>query len=130
MGRRCRRDEGADPALGLDEAFVVELAVRLEHRVRVDGQALDDLLDRRQPVAGSQDPEADRLPHLLHELEIGRDAGSGLEMELNHDLSSRIDKESTASISRVKGTTSQRPTRQEATWQDGDMAEGGIRLGG
>ena len=70
------RDERADAAPALDEALEVELAVGLEHRVRVDREAADDLLHRRKLVARPQDPEPDRLADLLHELEIGRHAGT------------------------------------------------------
>src|SRR5439155_791885 len=42
-GRRVRRDEGARPGTAVHEAFVLELTVGLEHRVRVDRQLRDDL---------------------------------------------------------------------------------------
>ena len=67
-----------------DEALAVELAVGLEHGVRVDRQARDDLLDRRELVARMQDPEAQRLLDLLDDLEIGGDARASVEAELDH----------------------------------------------
>src|SRR5581483_12207860 len=71
----------------------LEHAVRLEDRVRVDREARDDLLHRRQLVARREDPELDGVPHLLHELEIGRDSGTRVEMELDQrHISSFIDK--------------------------------------
>ena len=94
------RDERADPAAALDEPFAIELAVGLQHRVRVDRQAAHDLLHRRQLVARPEDPQPHRLPHLLHELEIGRDARTGFQMKLDHasplslgGLSSVVDKQ-------------------------------------
>ena len=46
-------------------------------------QRSDDLLHRRQLVAGAQHAEADRLPDLLDDLQIRRDTGA-FEMELDH----------------------------------------------
>ena len=72
------------PAAPFDEPAQVELAVGLQHRVRVDRQAADDLLHGRQLIAGLQDPEPERLRDLLHELEIGRHPRPGVQMKLDH----------------------------------------------
>jgi hypothetical protein len=59
-------------------------AVGLEHRVRVDGQLGHHLLGRRQLVARAEQPHPQRLVHLLHELQIGRDTRCLIELELDH----------------------------------------------
>ncbi len=63
---------------------MLELPVGLEHRVRVDGDAGDHVLDGGQLVALLEQPEAHGVPHLLDELHVGRDARAGVQMELNH----------------------------------------------
>jgi hypothetical protein len=63
----------------------------MEDRVRVDRQAPHDLFNRRQLISGPEDPETDCLPHLLHELQIRRDARAPVEVELDHrDVSSLV----------------------------------------
>ena len=37
-----------------------------------------------QLVSGLEDPQADSLSHLLRELEVGRDAGVRVEVEVDH----------------------------------------------
>ena len=55
--------------------------------------ASDDLLHRRQLIARPQDPEPDRLPHLLHELQVGRHARALGDLNWNHlDFSMMVDK--------------------------------------
>src|SRR5436309_3751699 len=80
-GRRVRRDEGARPGTAVHEAFVLELTVRLEHRVRIDRQLRDDLARRRETVTGAQHPVPHRVPDLVDELSVGRDAGRRIEVE-------------------------------------------------
>ena len=61
-----------------------EFAVGLEHGVRVDGDAGHHLFHRRQLVAFVQQSEPQCLPDLLHELLVGGDAGTRVEVELDH----------------------------------------------
>ena len=73
---------------------VLELAVGLQHRVRVDGEMGDDVLHRRELVTLVQQPEAQGLLHLLDDLQVRRDARAGVEMEVDHaklDSSSGLD---------------------------------------
>jgi hypothetical protein len=63
---------------------VVELAVRLQHRVRVDRQLPDDLLDSGELIAGLQDTQPNCLPDLLHQLQMGGHPGSLVESKLDH----------------------------------------------
>ncbi len=77
-------DERADTGAGSDQALVLELAVGLEDRVRVDREVAHDLFDRRQLVALAQEAEPEGLPDLLDDLQVGRDAGARIEMELDH----------------------------------------------
>jgi hypothetical protein len=44
----------------------------MEDRVRIDRQVGDDLLHRRQLIARPQDPQPNRVPDLLHELQVRR----------------------------------------------------------
>lgn len=60
---------------------MLELGVGLEHRVEIDGQRADRLLDRRQPVSFGEVTEPEGLLDLVDELEVGRHAGTGLEPE-------------------------------------------------
>ena len=69
--RTCR------PRAGRDQAVVLELAVGLEHGVRVDRQRADDLLDRRAAGPPRQQAQPQRLPHLLDQLQVRRRRPSG-----------------------------------------------------
>ena len=88
---RLRQDRGrggrderalARPAAG--QPLVLELPVGLDDRVRVDHQVGGDVLDRRQPVTLLQVAQQQRLPHLVDELQVGRDAGGAVEPEPEH----------------------------------------------
>ena len=76
--------ERPDARAGGDEAVVLELAVGLEDRVGVDGEVRHDVLDRRQLVALAQEAEPQRLAYLLDDLQVGRDPGPGVQVELDH----------------------------------------------
>ena len=76
-------DECAEPAPGLDQTFAFQLAVGLEHGVRVDGGGLDDLACGGQPVAGLQQAEAEGLFGLLDDLEVRGDAAAPVDAELD-----------------------------------------------
>ena len=79
-----RGDERADARAGGDEPVVLELAIGLEHGVGVDGQLADDVLDRRELVALAQQAEPQRVPDLLDDLQVRREAGAAVEVELDH----------------------------------------------
>ena len=84
-GRRERAsDERAAPLPRDDQALALEVAIRLRDRVRVDREIRDDLAHRRQLVADVERAEPERVLHLPHDLQIGRDAGLLVEMELDH----------------------------------------------
>ena len=85
-----RGHERAAAGPGSDETVVLELAVRLEHRVRVDRQLRHDLLDGRQLIALAQQPEPQRLAHLADELLERRHARTQVQMELDHHVPSFI----------------------------------------
>jgi hypothetical protein len=70
---------------------MLELAVRLQHRVWVDREPRDDLLDRRQLVAVAEQAEPQGLAHLLDDLHVRRNAGARAEVELDHERSPYID---------------------------------------
>ena len=55
------------------------------HRVRVDRQPRDDLLDRWQLVALPQQAEPQCVPDLVDQLQVGCDPGTGVQMEIDHD---------------------------------------------
>ena len=78
------RHERPDPRARGHEPVVLELAVGLQHRVRIDRQVRHHVLDRRQLVALAQQAEPQRVPHLPHELLIRREAGPGVQVELDH----------------------------------------------
>ena len=112
--RRRARHERPLAAAALRDSLALERPVRLEHGVRVDRQPGDDFLHRRQLVAGPEDPELDGVPHLLHELEVGRDSGTRVEVKLDQrHISSVIDKlrRRVKSRSGSAGRRSRRSTR-------------------
>ena len=76
--------EGPDPRPGCDQARVLELLVGLEHRVRVDGQRVHRVLDRRQLVALAQQAEPQRMPYLLDDLLVRRQARTRVQVKLDH----------------------------------------------
>ena len=80
-------DEGAHAGPCAGQPLVLELPVGLEHGVGVDGQLGHHLFDRRQLLALVQQAEAQCLADLLDDLEIGRDAGAAVQVELDHERS-------------------------------------------
>ena len=66
------------------QPLVLELPVRLDHRVRVDGQVAGDILDRRQAVALAQVTQQERLPDLVDELQVRRNARGAVQAEAEH----------------------------------------------
>ena len=73
------------PGPGRDETVALQLAVGLEHGVRVDRQPRHDVLDGRQLVALTQQPQPQPVPDLVHHLQVGRHTRSAVERELDHD---------------------------------------------
>ena len=67
-------DEGPDPRAGAHKPVMFELAICLEHGVRIDRKASNDVFDRRQLVALAQEAETEGLADLVDHLKIGRDA--------------------------------------------------------
>jgi hypothetical protein len=67
VGQRAG-DERADPLPRRDQPVPLELAVGLEHRVGIDRETGDHVLDRGQLVTLVQQAEPQRLPDLLDEL--------------------------------------------------------------
>ena len=79
------------PCQAAHQALPFQVAVGLEHRVRVDRQLGDDLLGGGQLVARLQEAEPQSVMDLLDQLEVGGDTGNGVELELDHDPHSLID---------------------------------------
>src|SRR4051812_23831339 len=75
------RDECPRTGARVSEPLAFELAIGLQHRVRVDREVFDDLASRRELVTGTHDAVLDRMPDLLHELEIRRNAAARIETE-------------------------------------------------
>ena len=63
----------ADARPGGDEAAALQLPVRLQHRVRVDRQPGDDLFHGGQLVSFAQQPQPERVPYLLDDLQVRRE---------------------------------------------------------
>ena len=67
-------DEGPQPGPAGRQLLVLELAVGLEHGVRVDGDLVDHRLDGGELVTLEQ-AEAQGLTDLVDDLPVGRHAG-------------------------------------------------------
>ena len=65
------------------QALGLQLAVGLEHRVRVDRQRGDHIPDLGQLVAGPEIPEPQRMLDLMYELQVRRHARGRVEPELD-----------------------------------------------
>src|SRR5437867_7967461 len=76
-------NEGADAALGGEDATSLELRVNLGHGVGVDAQVDRQLPNRRQPVAGGEVSGCDRGPDGAVELGIDRRGVRGVDAEHN-----------------------------------------------
>ena len=79
--------EGAHALTCRHQSLVLELPVGLEHGVGVDGEVRHHVLDRRQLVALAEQPEPERPADLLDQLEVRRDAGPPVQVELDHQPS-------------------------------------------
>jgi hypothetical protein len=66
--------ERADPWPGRHQALLFQLAVGLEHRVRVDRQPGGHVLDLGQLVALVQQAQPQRVPDLVDQLQVRRAA--------------------------------------------------------
>ncbi len=84
----CRRagapHERAQARAGLDRSRQLQLPVRLQHGVGVDGQRLGHLAHGRQPVPRIQPAQAHRLFHLLHQLRVRGDPRVRVQPKLDH----------------------------------------------
>ena len=63
---------------------MLKLLVGLEHRVRVDRHGGDHLLDGRELVVDVEEPQSERVAHLLNDLLVWRDSRALVEVELDH----------------------------------------------
>src|SRR5437870_5270875 len=79
--RQACLDVSALPGPAGSETLVLELAVGLEHRVGIDRERGDDILDRGQLIAGRQCAETQSMLDLTDELLVGRDPRLGIEPE-------------------------------------------------
>ncbi len=80
-------DEGPLTRSGPGETLAFQIAVGLEHGIRVDGQLSDDLLGRRQLIARLEEAQLQGLVDLLDQLQIGGDSRSGVQLEFDHHSS-------------------------------------------
>ena len=74
-------DERSGAVLQLEDSFVFQLPVRADHGIGVHDQVLGDLADGRELIALPQRACFHRVLHLLHELEVERNAGGLVEPE-------------------------------------------------
>ena len=65
----------------LDDALVLELPIDLGDRVGIDHELLRKRPNPRKLLAGSQGAGLDRVLHLLHQLQIDRNARRGIGAE-------------------------------------------------
>src|SRR5689334_3544499 len=80
---RCGGDERARTVPKLDDALVLELAIGFRDRVRVDHELLGQRPDAGQLLARPHCSSLDGVLHLLHQLEVDRDAEGWVRAE-NH----------------------------------------------
>ena len=78
------QDKCADAGPPFDEALELEFPVRLEHRVRVDGELGDNFFDCGQLVTLIEQAEAQRVPDLVGYLDVRGDAGFRVQAERDH----------------------------------------------
>src|SRR6478609_495088 len=83
-GAQTLADKGAGARSGRDQTFALQLPVRLQDRVGVDRQRTDNLLRRRQPVAGPQQAHPNTVLDLLNQLYIRRYARLRVKNEDKH----------------------------------------------
>jgi len=78
---------GAQPASGFNKALEIELSIRFQHSVRIDGELFRNLLDSGKLIAGLQHAHACSVFDLLDYLKIGRDSGILVKEENDHSAS-------------------------------------------
>ena|SRR5438552_16526226 len=66
------------------EAIALELAVCLEHRVRIDRQFRDHLPGGGKLVTRLESADPDRMANLLDQLPVGGNSGCPIEAKFNH----------------------------------------------
>ena len=84
--RQAPLDEGALSRSATRESFTLELLVRLEHRVRVDGNLNRQLLHGWQLITHRKPPEPQTLLDLLHELQVRSDATGLINVKFEHAI--------------------------------------------
>src|ERR1700722_16365367 len=67
-----------------DQLLALEVAVSLQHGVRVDRELRDHLAGGGQLIARPQHSQPERLPNLVDQLEVSGYARSGVELKLEH----------------------------------------------
>ena len=83
-GVGCLSDKGSLAGPTGHQAVALELAVRLEHRVRVDGELRHHFPGGRKLVTGLEPTNPDCPSNLLDNLPVGGDPGRPIEAEFNH----------------------------------------------
>jgi len=78
--------ERPHPRPGGHQPLELQLAVRLEHGVRIDRHLPGHLLDRGEPVPHLQQTQPQRVAYLLDQLLIRGRAGPVVQVELNHQF--------------------------------------------
>src|ERR1700694_1793411 len=77
--RRCTGGDECPYAVSqLEEPFLLKLAIDSRHSVRVDHHRFRERPHARQAIAGTKGAGLTSMPNLLLELEIDRDARSGV----------------------------------------------------
>ncbi len=76
-------DEGPESWTRCDEALALQFSVGLGDGVRVDRNASNDFLDGWELVAHLKKSKSQRSANLVNELQVGRDSGSRVEIEID-----------------------------------------------
>ena len=82
-GRGIRHENPAAVA-ELDDPFVIELAISLYDRRRVDRQVFRKLADRWKLIARRKRARRHIVADLIHQLPVNRNAGLDIELEMKH----------------------------------------------
>ncbi len=71
--------EGAPAGCRFNDAFALEISIGAGDGIGVDGKVERELLYGRQLLAGCEEPERDRTFDLLDDLQVDRDAATGID---------------------------------------------------
>src|SRR2546425_9380113 len=101
---RIPRDERAGAMTQLDDAFVLELAIGLRHRVRIDHELLRQRPDPGQLLARAERAGLDAMLHLLHQLQVDGNAQRWIrsKQHRNQQRSSASNRQETVSRIRLR----------------------------